>query len=327
MNPSVLTCPHCGAPLAVSRFARTVVCAYCEATVRVDPSAVSVQRYREALAQWNHPVGSDDAVRFSLGEQLWDEQRLLARGEISDVYLAKRARWPSELVLLKVVRDGADAPLLQHELDVLQRLRAAAESQQVNLGARVPQPIVSGTLADGRAAAAYRWAGGFVHTFEAIRSAHPQGIEPVASIWVWRRLLEVVGVMRTAGIVHGSILPNHVLIENGEHGTRLAGFSCADAPNAPLRAVATAFEDFYPASMLSSGKLTKSADLVMSARCVAYLLGEDRRRMPAPLAELLGRIGTDDEHADRDPWQLHQEVGRLGRSLFGPPAFHPLAAN
>jgi hypothetical protein len=321
--PSIQTCPHCGAPLAITRFAATVVCSYCDATVRVDPSSVSASRYREAWKEWNNATPADGARAVAIGETRWLEERLLAHGEVSDVYLAKRARWPSELVVLKVLRDSGDAPLLLLEWGALTGLHAGAVAAGVDLGSRVPAPVAIDT-----SAAAYRWAGGFTHTLEMVRNAHPDGVPPVISIWVWRRILEILGVMRRLGAVHGAILPNHVLVENGEHGLRLVGFSCADVPHAPLRAISTDFEGFYPASMLDSGKLTSAADLVMSARCVSYLLGGDHRdvpdHVPAPLAELLRRVAADDEHRDLDPWGLHKELGKMGRALFGPPAFHPI---
>lgn len=329
MTTTIATCPHCGAPLATTRFATMVVCSFCDATVRVDPSSVSASKYRQAWAEWNDPGDGDDAGRVSIAGTHWATQRLLARGEISDVYLARRARWPSELVVLKVLRDAEDSPLLEQEWGALERLRSAAAADHVDLGARVPAPVVMGVLessAQRGLGCAYRWAGGFVHTFEAIRDAYPRGVDPVASIWVWRRILEIIGVMRKAGLVHGAILPNHLLIENGEHGVRLVGFSNADSPDAPLRVVSSDFADFYPASMLDSQTLTAAADVVMSARCVSYLLGGlgDTDRVPERLANLLERAGTDQSHADFDPWKLHKEVGELGKALFGPPAYHAI---
>jgi hypothetical protein len=331
MTTTIATCPHCGAPLAPTRFATTVVCSFCDATVRIDPTSVSARKYREAWTEWNDPGEGDDAVRFSIAGTHWATQRLLAHGEIADVYLARRARWPSELVVLKVVRAAADSPLIEQEWRSLERLRAAAAEEHVELGSRVPAPVVMGVLeksAQRNMACAYRWAGGFEHTFEAVRDVHRRGIDPVASIWVWRRILEIIGVMKKAGLVHGAILPNHLLVETDEHGVRLVGFSCADSPHAPLRVVSSDFTDFYPASILDSQKLTAAADVMMSARCVSYLLGghpgHAGDRVPRRLAELLERAGTDEKYADLDVWKLHKEVGDLGKELFGPPGYHPI---
>jgi len=312
MTPTVHVCPHCGAPLAVSRFAAIVTCAFCDATVRIDPAHVSAKPYKAAWSEWNEaPAGA-----ISINDSHWLSERLVARGDISDVYLARRARWPSELAVLKVLRDERDAPLFDGEWSALERLHAAAREHQLDLGPRVPAPIAASRT---DRVSVYRWAGGFLHTFDSVRERHRSGIRAEAAIWVWRRILEVIGAMQRCGLVHGAILPQHLLVQNGEHGVRLVGFSCAGAPGEPLRAVCTDFEDFYP----QTKTLTPELDTAMSARCVSYLLGDGD--VPCKLTELIRRIGWDEEAARIDPWKLHSDVAAVGRSLFGKPAFHPIA--
>lgn len=328
MSPKVESCPHCGAPLALpSRFAVSVTCAFCDATVRIDPSSVSASKYREAWTDWMNTLPSAPH-RFSMDGTQWAAQWLLAHGEISDVYVAKRVRWPSELVLLKTLRDHDDAPLLENEWRVLNHLRTGVHA---DLHLRVPTPVVMGVLIDppdGGIACAYRWASGFTHTFERIRQAHPGGIPTVASIWIWRRILEVLAVLRRAGLVHGAILPNHLLAQNGEHGVRVVGFSCAGAPNDPLRLISEQFKGFYPADVLRSGKLSAGMDITMSARCVAYLLGghdaDVPDHLPQKLSDLLRQYAAGTV-SDVDPWKLREQAGEIGKALFGPPAFHPIA--
>lgn len=333
MTESIPTCPHCGAPLTTTRFAATVACSFCEATVRVDPTVVSASRYHEAWEEWNVPSPAGVAARFSIGDTHWIGERLLAHGEISEVYRARRARWPTELVLLKVLREADDAPLLEQEWSALGHLRRSSAAEGLDLARRIPFPVTSGSLAgatDVGFACAYRWAPGFVHTFESVRGAYPSGIPPVASIWVWRRILEIASIIGRAGLAHGAILPNHLLVEEGEHGVRLVGFSCAAKLGSPLRVVCTQFEDLYPAALLDGGKLTAQADIAMSARCVAYLLGGRGRecevpdQVPARLANLLRRVGGDSERPEADAWSLREELGEVGTELFGPPAFHPI---
>jgi hypothetical protein len=320
MPITVPTCPRCGAALVAARFASTAVCSYCGATARIDPTAVSAQRFHDAWRTWNEPAPGNDDHRVSIGDTHWTIDRLLAHGEISDVFVARRARWPTELVILKTLRDGKDAPLLEQEWRALETLHHSPAAEGMHFAVRAPFPIVR-----DQATSVYRWAPGFVHTFEAVRSAYPDGIPAVSSIWVWRRILEILSVMRRAGLAHGAVLPNHVLVEEGEHGVRLVGFSCAGAPGSPLSTVSARWEGFYP-----NKKLSIRADITMSARCIAYLLGGSGRdgevpdHVPAPLAELLRRSGGEDGDKDDDPWTLRGRVGEVAQSLFGPPAFHPI---
>jgi len=333
MATTIPLCPHCGAPLATTRFAALAVCSYCDATVRIDPSLVSASRYREAWRAWNSAMAGDDSNVISISDSHWMVDGLLAHGEVSDVYFARRARWPTELAVLKVLRDPDDGSLLESELRALERLHRNPAVDGMNFAMRVPFSIVHGTAAGGNAGGlvgVYRWAQGFLHTFEAIRVAFPNGIAPPASIWIWRRILETLSVMGRAGLVHGAVLPNHLLIQEGEHGVRLVGFGCADLPGAHLRVVCSRFEHLYPTALLASGELAQWVDIVMSARCIAYLLGgsahdgEVPAHVPAPLAEILRRCGSDTNSTVEDSWSLHQELGEIGRRLFGPPAFHPI---
>jgi hypothetical protein len=147
---------------------------------------------------------------------------------------------------------------------------------------------------------------------------------------VWRRILEVLAFLHGEGLVHGAILPCHLLVEDGEHGVRVVGLGCADRPGTPLRAVVDRFAAHYPAPLTSSRRLSIAADLAMSARCLVGALGGDPgqgsvpSRVPAPLAAVLREIATA-EAADPDAaWVLRERLGGLAREVFGPPAFCPL---
>src|SRR5262249_45346363 len=155
----------------------------------------------------------------SIGDSHWALGDLVAAGEVSDVYAVERARWPTEKALVKILRDGGRAAELDHEWDVLIALQESAASGAASFLSRIPSPILHGTLTAGAAAGSralfVRWENGFIHTFEDVARAHPKGIEPRASIWVWRRILEVLTFLHTTGFAHGAVLPPHLLVEEG----------------------------------------------------------------------------------------------------------------
>ena len=336
MAERVLKCPQCSAPLSPGRFARQVTCGFCGASVQVDPTAVSAARFQEAWRTWNDPAHHGFTSWWSLGDSHWAPGPCIARGEVSDVYTGQRARWPTERVLLKVLRDPDGEALLAHEAEVLARLQESTANGAETFTTRLPQPVAQGVLTGGalagRPVLILRWPSGFVHTFEAVRAAWPSGVDPRVAVWMWRRLLETLSFLHRSGLVHGAVLPPHLLVQHGDHGARLVGFSCADRVGAPLRAVATRFEGFYPEELLRSRRLTPAADLEMSARCIAEVLGGDGARgtvpasVPAPLAELVRSVAHGEgiwERGDR-AWTLRGRVGEVGHAAFGRPSFHPL---
>jgi hypothetical protein len=338
-----LKCPQCNAPLpAVGRFARSVVCPFCNTTVLLDEQAISVARFREAFKSWNSPESHGFANWVSIGgESHWALGEIVGRGEVADVYAAQRARWPTERALLKVLRDRRDAASFDHEWEVLAALREKSAAAAEGFAARLPQPIVhgdvsGGTLAGSRALV-LRWADGFVHTFEDVWRAYPNGIEPRASVWIWRRILEVLSFLHAAGFVHGAVLPPHLLVETGEHGVRLVGFRVAAPPGARLAEVSAPFERFYPPALLAKRRLSPTADIAMSARSVAVLLGgnpangEVPKSVPAPLAREIQRAATRAEGSyaanaanTANAWALRERLGTLAREVFGTPTFCPL---
>jgi hypothetical protein len=335
MAERAFKCPQCNGPLSPGRFARSVVCSYCGATVALDPSAVSAAAFRQAFAAWNAPRTHGITDWMEVGDARWAPGALVARGEISDVFAGQRARWPSERVLIKVLRDGKDRALFDHEWEVLERLHSGSAEGAAAILARIPEPVAHGRVTDGTRAGAevtvLRWASGFRHTVEDFRRAWPGGIDPQASVWVWRRILEVLAFLHKQGLAHGAVLPVHLLVEDGEHGVRLVGFSAADRAGAPLRTVAASLADFYPAALGGKATVSPAADVAMSARCVAALLGGDPAAgtvpaaVPGPLASLLRHTATAARAEDvPGAWALREQLGPLAREVFGPSRFCPL---
>jgi hypothetical protein len=334
MTERALKCPQCNAPLSPSRLARSAVCPFCGTTVLFDEPSVPAQRFREAFRAWNSPETHGYTRWESIGASHWALGALVGRGEVADVYAAQRARWPTERALLKILRDRRDAPGLDHEWKVLVELQQSDATGAATFAARLPQPVARGEITAGTHAGAraivLRWADGFEHTFEAVQRVYPHGIEVRPSIWIWRRILEILSFLHASGFVHGAVLPPHLLAEEGEHGVRLVGFRGAGRAGTELRSICPRFERFYPKEALATRRLTCAADLAMSARCIAALLGGDGASgevpsaVPAPLAGEIARVGSLSAATGGGAWELRERLGELARELFGPPVFCPL---
>jgi hypothetical protein len=331
MTVTAARCPQCQAPLTPpSRFARTVVCPFCGTTAALDPSIVSTARYKAALADWRGPAAGTTPGTWRWGESVVRVLKPIGQGEVSDAFLVDRARFPGERLLLKVLRQDDDLALLDAEWDVLTRLHA---SDATKLLARVPEPVERGVLEDGphagRPCVALRWAPGFDHTLEDARTVSPRGIDPRAAPWVWRRILETLALLHRGGLVHGAVLPQHVLIETGEHGARLCGFSCAAAEGEELRRTCTRFEALYSERIGMLGRVTRFDDLVMSGRCIAWALGGPGDgtglpdTVPEPLANLVREVAGG-ASGELDPFALREAVGEAAKASFGEAGFNPL---
>jgi len=322
-------CPNCGAVVSASRFTRVATCAFCGASVHLDDAVLSVARFRAAHQAWRAPDPALAAHSVVAGGESWIRLARIAAGEISDVFQVQRQRRPPERAVLKLLRDPGDAPLFAQEWRALEQLAASRAQGADILARRVPQPIrFDPHPAAGPPAMLLGWAPGFRHTFDDVRAALPGGVEPRAAVWMWRRILEILAVVHRSGLVHGAVLPQHLLVERGEHGLRLVGFSCAAAAGEPLLAVCVPRERFYPRDLVDGGRLRPEHDVAMSARAIGFALAADDAgrlpgAVPARLAELVDEVARG--RGEQSAWPLRERLGALAGELFGPPAFCPLA--
>ena len=148
----------------------------------------------------------------------WDGRVLVARGDLANLYRDPRG-------LLKVGRDPADNDLIEREARALARLAArgdprfAAYFPRLIEAVRVPGSV-PGAVHRGHVITALD---GFVSLAQ-VRAAFPGGVHPADAAWIWRRLLVAIGAAHRAGLIHGAVLPEHVLLaELDEALARLFG--------------------------------------------------------------------------------------------------------
>lgn len=331
-----IMCPQCNAPLAPHRFARSIVCSYCGATVQLDESTVSAATFHKAFRVWNSPESYQISSWVSIGESHWALDKCIAHGDISDVYTGQRARWPTELAIVKLLRDRQDAALFDNEWEALQALQRSQAPGADTFTTLLPHPIINGKITAGPHAGKhvniFRWASGFRHTFDEVLRAYPQGIPPRASIWIWRRILEILSFIHNSGMVHSAILPSHLLIQENEHRVRLVGYSSAGRFGEKLRTISQSYESYYPESIRSHSSLTAQLDLTMSARCIVATLGGNPRTgtlpntVPARLAQLVQQIALTKPagSAREDAWSIREELSVIAKEVFGSPQFIPI---
>jgi len=331
-----LMCPQCNAPLAPHRFARSVECAFCGTTIQLDESSISAAIFHEAYRVWNSPGFYQLSSWVSIGDRHWALDHLIAHGEISDVYTGHRARWPTELVLFKVLRNQQDAALFDNEWHILEALHHSAARGADTFTSRLPQLIIhadsTGGSFAGQRVSVFRWESGFHYTFDEVIRVYPQGIPPQASIWVWRRILEVLSFIHASGMAHGAILPAHLLIQEGEHGVRLVGYGHAGRLNEKLVMPSQEARAFYPQSAKSWSMLTAELDLVMSARCIVALLGGHPAdvsmpsTIPPKLAGFVRQVALSEPTGSgiEDAWTIREELGEISKEIFGPPQYIPV---
>ena len=163
---------------------------------------------------------------------------LVARGDIANLYQVSQG-------LLKVARDPADNDLMRAETTALAALRTRVERP---FQAYFPEPVRAQRRRDPDSGGEHPanvigQLTGFRSLTE-VRAAFPGGIDPRDAAWMWRRLLVAIGAAHRAGLIHGAVLPDHVMVHPAEHGLVLVDwcYSCP-APASRVRAVVRRYLD------------------------------------------------------------------------------------
>jgi serine/threonine protein kinase len=247
---------------------------------------------------------------------------LLGSGDVADVHLA-------EGHIVKVSRVLGGHVLLDNERRALTHLLAAAGDTTYRR--YLPDLVESFAIEDQfpRRVHVFRHLPGFC-TLEQLHDRHP-ALDGKHLGWIFSRLLTVLGFCHRQGIVHGAILPCHVLIHSANHGLQLIGWGQSIRAGQPISVHSRGYRDWYPPEVVRQQTAWPATDLFLAARCLSYLAGGDPAcgRMPDSVPAAMRRFVETCllERARMRPgdaWTLLDEFDELLHRLYGPPKFHSL---
>ena len=237
------------------------------------------------------------------------EAALFAAGDIADLHVADDGT-----ALLKVPRAHADNDLMTAEAAALTTLWTDGDPRH---RAYAPRLIESVTRADGRVVNRLERLTGFVTVGEVLRR-RPDGVDPRDAAWMWRRLLTGLGWAHRAGLVHGAVLPEHVLIHPAEHGVVLVDWCYAVRTGNRLAALVAEHRADYPPEVPAREPATAATDIYMATVLTRKLL----RDPPAPMRRFVdGCLLDAPRMRPQDAWALLEELDELLAALYGPRRF------
>lgn len=276
------------------------------ATEVVGPDDAGRKRRVRELKRFLHPDcwSTDDAAR-TLAEQAFAALELLLsneakaasgsfdvtsrkrayqvsglafRGTVANLYACRYLREPgdSELKdgLLKLPRSVRDNDLVAAEAATLKKIRATGRNR-IAYFPRYEDAFKyrdKSTSVD-RQALVMRRLDGFI-SLRDVLDAYPHGIDVRDLAWIWRRGLAAISLLHELDIVHGSLLPEHVLIHPYEHGLQLCGMVTA-VPAGTTVKLKVGATNFYAPEVLKKEEATTATDLYMWHRVMLRMLRQD----------------------------------------------------
>ena len=280
------------------------------------------------------PAGRGPAatVAFARLAELWGERDgrlvttkratyrvggVVAAGDIASLHAVD-----GEAALLKLPRQPGDNDLLEAEATALTRLAAEGEPK---FRAYAPRLLESFTHEDAgrarRTANVITRQRGFVSLAD-VQTAYPGGLDPRDVAWMWRRLLTGLGWAHRAGLVHGAVLPEHVLIHPAEHGLVLVDWCYAVPAGTPIPALVARHRAAYPPEVTAKRPATAATDIFMATGLMLRLI----RNPPEPLRRFARGCRYDHPRMrPQDAWHLLGELDELLGDLYGPRRFRAFA--
>lgn len=206
-----------------------------------------------------------------------------AAGTVSAVYSGTAADGTD--VAIKVPRSPASNRFIEGERAALAAIaKLTAKSDDAWLTPYFPTLIDTATVADGagteRAVNVLNALGareGFVDL--ATVAAQLGGLDGRDWAWIHRRLLRAVAGAHLAGVVHGAIVAENVLIHPQGHGVVLAGWSLATTPGQPLPGRIASRAYAYPPD--TDEKASPALDVYMMHSLMVSMLAPTEQRQLA----------------------------------------------
>lgn len=250
------------------------------------------------------------------------------QGDLCDLFPCDVA---SGRVLLKVVRSSRNDDLLHAEAKALKRLRKELDGQKVQ--AHFPILVEHFRLRDTagrtRQVNVLHAASGFVSLEEVIH-AYPHGVEAADAAWMFNRILTTLGVTHSLGLVHGAVLPGHVLIRPDDHNAMLIDWCYSVPVGETIKAVSPPYAADYPPEVSGRQAATAATDIYMAAACMVRLLGGNPAwsdlppQVPKAIGALLRACMLPSPwRRSNDAWQVYEDFQEILQGLYGPRKFRP----
>lgn len=157
--------------------------------------------------------------------------------------------------------------------------------------------------------------------FTKILEVYPSGIVGRDMGWIFRRMLTAVGNAHDAGIIHGAVSLDSLLIHPEQHGLMLTDWQYSVPVDGTLRAVPKALRDDYPDTALSGDPVNHSLDINLCAKVALRLLAADQPSAMRTFFKVCSNPKTLSASV------LLREFDILLARLYGPPKFHPFTLN
>jgi hypothetical protein len=287
------------------------------------------EQARAKIASGTYGAKSDlEPFLLQTSTTTYTVERLLARGDVCALYSVYATG--SGPRILKIPLQPSDNDLLANEARILKHLQESRD--YVELRYFVSQ-LAESFLYQEKSSGVTRQINALesvdgLYSLKEVHASYLRGVDPRDMAWMWRRLLVALGFAHSCGVIHGAVLPTHILIQPREHGVVLIDWSYAVREGERISAICSEYRAWYPAEVLTHEEPLPGLDIAMAARCMFELLGGDSLKQTLPecvpwqlTSYLQGCTLTNPRRRPQDARRLLSDFDRLNARLWGPRTF------
>lgn len=285
------------------------------------------------------PVVHPQTIKTAKTE--YNVTKLLFTGDLADLYACTFKLDGKDVeAVLKVTQSPADNDLLENESKSLVEIHPTKPTDPARVFYKLLPTYYDSFLLRGASRTNRR-----VVVMERIRDhfslaevmkEYPKGLDFRDAVWMFKRCLMALGfVHKEKKVVHGALVPTHVLVDPIGHGAKLVDWCYSvrqwDRATEHVKALSSPYKAFYAPETLAKKPPTPQTDLYMLAKCMIAVLGGDvatnqvPSTVPKPIQSFFGSCLLAAQHRrPDDAWRLHEEFDELLKRLVGKPTYRPL---
>jgi len=261
---------------------------------------------------------------------------LIAQGDLADIYRTTYPIFDTEMqVIAKTASDPSVNDLLQNEAQILSDLQDKQADHDVRYYANFLRylPRLLDEIEDNDLQINFLEPLDDFYSLEQVHEAYPDGVEFQTAVWFFNRILEALGFIHREGIIHGAILPAHIMIHPKDHAAKIIDWTAAVVNPAEnfehISVISDAYEDCYPAEVFERQIPSPATDIYMAAKCIVYILGgnTETNEMPTNVPDYLQNfirscLLVSAHQRPKDAWKLRDEFAAHIKRHYGPPKYH-----
>ncbi len=258
----------------------------------------------------NHPATASSAPK-TVYDWLWEE---------SEGSVVKG--------ILKVAKNPADNDLLENEHKTLSKLFPDTAKEEKHYR-YLPKTLTSATVGKQKKwATLLSFAEGFVSLAD-VMQAYPKGVGVQDMAWMFRRILEGMYFVHHQRIIHGALLPPHILVHPTQHGAKIVGWSYSVPEREMLKAIPGEYRDYYPPEVFDKNPTQRATDVYLIAKTIVAILGGNVATnalpdtVPEPIrALLLECLDKNYRMRPSDVGVMYDDLSDRLFKLMGKPKYH-----